>query len=235
MDWNSWSNEQIIESAETLHDIFWPRRTWASPVAAGSERLLDLMILLLVLKKAGLLDVKHEAIPSCMLERSSWLKRQWHSPTPDVWALQYCAGRRGGDDLKEQSWSAYRSLRRRCKGETITLISDLPFCYLAETSRVAVIAGNVDAERALKAIVDYEITSFGVVGNVDTEVLGEEAWNSDYLWQLTSIEITARGLAMLKGHFQRKHEEMMAAAGLIFKEMQKEFSSKICSISERKK
>ena len=189
---------------ENLHNIFWPRRTSASPIATASKRLTELMVLLLEMENAANLLVKYKTIPDCTIARSGRVWRLLGKESVDDNALMHCFNKHGSTDLKDQCWSAYRELRRQHKGQAITPIKNLPFCYWAEASRDAIIAGNLDAGIALQAIAEHEIASFGVVGDVDPLVLGGMTCTRDrFVWQLSTLTFTPTGLGVLKDHFRR--------------------------------
>lgn len=195
---------------ESLHSIFWQRENWTNPsLRYGPQYVLDMLLMLLALIDRKLVTVQNKSVPVTTLRQSRWLAQRfrtrhpcWEASEQDKNMFYQSEGRRGGDDLKTMSWSAYRELRRQCPHGPITLLDGIPFAVFAETSRTVIMAGNLDAGRTLSVIAQQGITTFGVMGyrSFETDEEGDVDWPEHEAWQLTQLCFTAEGLAYFKDY-----------------------------------
>lgn len=200
---------ELWSQTEALHSLFWQRESWTNPsLYYAGRHVVDVMVLLQAMMDAGLVVVEQKPIPANTLERSAWLAQSFHSRyahdnRQDETFYRRCQWRRGGAGLKEMSWSAYRELRRSYPGEAIETLPDIPFAVYAPTCHAAIMAGNLDAYRALRIVTEYSIGSFGIVGYRPTEydAVGRYVEPDSQGWQLNRFIFSERALEQLRCHF----------------------------------
>lgn len=194
-----------VENAEfeAVFDMFYPRYFWTSPSFwSCSETDRQWTILLLAMIKAGLVERTSDsaAIEDCRgLYRfqPGWSELKTHMH-------RICARRRGADDLKTQSWSAYLELQRR-EPDGEVCIYDYP-CFLvySERQRTAVIPGNGQPGPLLEFVAEKQITTLLFVsGAIDR---GPDR-DSD-AWLLEGFRFSPHALQILHDEMVEKQDRM---------------------------
>lgn len=201
------AEEAWLADQEALHALFWPRPTWCTPLLSqSSEQELEAVVLLGLMRARGLVHLEQQVVPINRCWASRWLEqrdlRRWErvATEQDRDILERCRWRRGQDELKDMSWTAYRVLRRGGPDDDITFLPNIPFAVHSVERQAAIVAGNLAVRRSLEAIAEWGLLRYGIVGYPEQD-LDEQG----YLrgpprpnWQVTWLVFTAAGLERLR-------------------------------------
>lgn len=154
------TSAEIVAEARNIARMFQPHPHWTlsdSPLAFGNEVLLHIA----VARLQGRVQLSSEPIQLHRLDDRE--VRPWSAPADPleepVWA------RRGGDLLKDETWSALRHLQSLHPGEDLQAFwRCLPFGWLHVASQTFVTAGNLEPDLAFEFMVENQIVKLGVAG-----------------------------------------------------------------------
>lgn len=143
-----------------LDRIFLPRTRGIYNVVGREKAMRSLMANLI---GDGEIVVRRDIIPFKTVQIGGRRMRKLigHYDEPDVLAFHECKSRRGRPDLKEQSWAAYRALRKEAGAAVVRRAEGAVLCWLIPTSRAALQAGNAEYFATARMIVSNSITSLG--------------------------------------------------------------------------
>lgn len=148
-----------IRRIAELNEFFYPRSHWTNrPYFASKTRQIFLQFLYLM-ERAGKMRIRRELLLEVQFDR-------WQVPRDptELEQWQLAVWRRGHSDLKMQTWSAFRHLKKQFPRASIECQRFAPYCYILRHEGIVVTAGNVEPEDALRLILSFKATRFGIAG-----------------------------------------------------------------------
>jgi hypothetical protein len=154
---------EIEKQLYDLNQLFYPREHWSNPNPFIKKDVTDLLMLMYAGKRRGFLNIHEELIKTHRFEpyhRDKFPSEQ----DRELWLV--AARRRGGDDLKEATWSALQYLRKRFPRAPIEAHSaGLPFCFVVRRRSLVLTAGNIAPEVMLNFMLREGLTCLGLAGD----------------------------------------------------------------------
>lgn len=205
-----------LESLQTLHDVFNPRPVWATPRVSEDSEVLGVMLFLHGLRRNGELSLRVAHIPAtASLEDEMQVSpRSNVLPAREV-AYDVCWGRRGKDDLRQQSWAAYCYMTECFPDIEVNAWAnqyDLPFVVFAEKPLAAVTAGNIHPSRVLRFIEHTGTRKFSVLGAMrHDEWQANRASRGEPQWRIETLEFSARAIERIRERRAQEEEQLQAA------------------------
>ena len=197
-------NDKRIEAIESTFDLFYPRYHWTTPsILSCSEIERSLVILLSVMIKKGLVErIKDRARFEFGGGRYALPPGAWSEEQRQMYWL--CQSRRGNDDLKCQSWSAYLALQKRFPEDEVTILTSPCFLAYAERQHAAIVPGNCSPRSMLDFVAGRRIQSlFFFNGCVDEGVSEDE----DY-WLLDGLKFSEQAIDLFAEEFAKEQASM---------------------------
>jgi hypothetical protein len=203
-----------------LHHFFNSRAYWGSAgVGAEDSSSLSLLELLAQFREVGELSLEYRLIELTRCPSFVWPSS--NETEEDMW--HFAMNRRGNSDLKDHMWSGYHYLRQTYPDEMFeTTGRQLPFLYIAPTTRHAVTAGNVAVEVLLRTVVAEEIAALGVVAanrtwlNLDmNDLMDNDLQEYSRRWEtlegqceMATLSFSPKVLEALAQFFKREDERL---------------------------
>lgn len=194
-------DDGLMERLCALHEVFYPRAVWATPsFYSASELDRTLVTLLYALIEQKQAKLSYSAIPWIQVDR--W---DWNLPIEDRELLEVAAGRRGYDDLKDETWSGLVQLRNRYPGRNIEpRAGELPIGYFEPVSKTFVTAGNCSPTRLLEFILRRGARTLEMVGPIPDEESERVYANLDKAAVgLTTLTLTGKARELLRDAYNR--------------------------------
>ncbi len=203
-------NDKLNEAIETTFDLFYPRHHWTTPsVWSCSEQELSLVIFLCVMIQNGIVERITDRA------RIEFCKGRYTLPS-GVWseeqrqAYWLCQSRRGNDDLKCQSWSAYLALQKRFPEDETTILTSPCFLTYTEPQHAIIVPGNCSPRSILDFVAERRIRSlFFINGCVDEAVLQAEGVSEDEdYWLLDGLKFSDQAIDLFAEEFAKERASM---------------------------
>lgn len=180
---------------EAMFDLFYPRYHWTTPsfwTCSESERMRT--IFLLALLQRGLIARVREraAIADCegrYRTRPDWSEAKSQS-------FRQCAFRKGNDDLKSQSWSAYLEMQRRDPEGRVVILNSPCFLVYAERERSVIVPGNGSPVHLTRFVAGQRIQALFFVSGVEDQASDKEC----EFWRLEGLRFSEESLSLLNEH-----------------------------------
>ncbi len=203
-------NEKLIEFVESTFDLFYPRYHWTTPsVWSCSETERSLVILLCAMIKKGLIEhITDRARIEFSGGRHTLPPGSWSEEQQQMYWL--CQSRRGNEDLKYQSWSAYLALQKRFPEDEVTILASPCFLAYTERQHAVIVPGNCSPRSMLDFVAAHRIRSlFFINGCVDEAVLQEEGASEDEdYWLLDGLKFSERAIDLFAEEFAKEQASM---------------------------
>lgn len=204
------------EEFESVFDLFYPRSHWSTPTFwTCSSHDKDWTIFLMALIKSGLVQLISDQAAIAVCETRHRVPWDWSAEKMRWYRM--CANRRGNDDLKSQSWSAYLHMQRRFPDAEIEVLSSPCFLVNAVEKRTAIVPGNGSPRELLYFVADKQVTSLLFVTG-DTE---SEANDDDGFWILKGLCFSDQAVLEIQNKAQLERQELMRLSSWITHEMGK--------------
>lgn len=159
--------ETPTQAAEFLVSLFYPTDHWTNPAPETLLYLHPDARYLASTVNTGAWRAEWEPIDRVVFELYAQPESDEHYELRSP-----AASRRGGNELKTETWSAYCHMSKTMPGNITAHDDGLPFCYVHEESGTVVTAGKIEPERMLGFMARFELRTVGVVGTnwiVDAE------------------------------------------------------------------
>ncbi len=214
-------NDKQIEAIESTFDMFYPRYHWTTPsVWSCSEMERSLVIFLSVMIRNGIVDrITDRAKIVFGGGRYAMPPGDWSAEQRQMYGL--CQSRRGNDDLKRQSWSAYLALQKRFPGDEVTILASPCFLAYTEQQHTAIVPGNCSPRTMLEFVAARRIRSlFFINGCVDEAILQEEGASEDEdYWHLDGLKFSDRAIDLFNEEFAKEQAAMERLLSEMSREM----------------
>lgn len=117
-----------------------------------------------------------------------------------------CQSRRGNDDLKRQSWSAYLALQKRFAEDETKILSAPCFLVYTERQQVVIVPGNCSPWAMLEFVATHRIRSLFFINGCVDEAIGV-ADDADY-WFLDGLKFSDRAINIFAEEFAKERASM---------------------------
>lgn len=199
-------NGKQIEAIESTFDLFYPRYHWTTPsVWSCSEMERSLVIFLSVMIQNGIVErITDRARIELGGGRYALPPGSWSEEQRQMYWL--CQSRRGNDDLKGQSWSAYLALQKRFPEDEVTILASPCFLAYTERQRAVIVPGNCSPRSMLEFVAARRIQSLLFFnGCVDEATLQEESVSEDEdYWLLDGLKFSDRAIDIFAEEFAKE-------------------------------
>lgn len=200
-------NDKLIEAIESTFDLFYPRYHWTTPsLWSCSEMERSLVILLSAMIKQGLVErITDRARIEFGGGRYALPPGSWSEEQQQMYWL--CQSRRGNEDLKCQSWSAYLALQKRFPEDEVTILASPCFLAYTERQHAVIVPGNCSPRFMLDFVAARRIRSlFFINGRVDEAIFQEEgASEYEEYWLLDGLKFSDRAIDLFAEKFAKEH------------------------------
>lgn len=204
-------NDKLNEALEATFNLFYPRYHWTTPTlwsCGESER--SLVILLCAMIQKGIVEriTDRAKIEFGGGGRYTLPPGTWSEEQRQIYWL--CQSRRGNDDLKLQSWSAYLALQKRFRKDETTILASPCFLAYTERQHTVIVPGNCSPRAMLEFVAAQRIRSvFFINGGVDEATLeaGGVSDDEDY-WLLDGLKFSDRAIDLFAEEFAKEQAEM---------------------------
>ena len=203
--------EGIQERVNELMDVFQPRDHWSNCSSALIPESRDL-IFLAAARHAGELKLTSTPIELC----ESFPELNWMTPQEERELLCPAASRRGGLDLKLETWTAFKQLQTlHPDGPFESFYNGLPFGWLHRPSQTFVAAGNIDPDRMIDFMLAHDVRRLGSVGLnwVPSPRRNGSFWvDDDAPWSMKWLALEPRAFDLLRKQRAEEENRMMRSA-----------------------
>lgn len=177
---------------EAMFDLFYPRYHWSTPTfwtCSESERTRT--IFLLALLQNGFIDRISERASITVCEGPYRSRPEWSETMSR--SFRKCAFRKGNDDLKSQSWSAYLDLQRRAPDGEVVILDSPCFLVYSEREQSVIVPGNGSPLHLTRFVAANRIkTLFFVSGVVD-----QDSPEECEFWRLEGLRFSDESLDLI--------------------------------------
>lgn len=199
-----------LQTKDRLFDFFNPRRTWATgALGRASSEDQALILTLDALIQDGALISSHRYIAGVPYDA--------YEDTDEASEDYRCAHRasaiHGKQSAAGQRWSAYCGLAQLYPAETVTAYNSyhVPYCVIAEQSRVAFIAGNNSPDSVLQLVAAESIRTLGIVHFEDCFGYEPQLGREDPRWSVPMLHFSPQLLSRMAAMYQQRAQQLFDA------------------------
>lgn len=200
------NNDKQIEAIESAFNLFYPRSHWTTPsVWSCSETERSLVILLSAMIRNGIVDrITDRAKMEFCGGRYALPPGSWSEEQQQMYWL--CQSRRGNDDLKMQSWSAYLELQKRFPEDEVAILASPCFLAYSERQHTAIVPGNCPPRSMLDFVATHRLRFlFFINGCADEAILQQEGASEDKdYWLLDGLKFSDRAIDLFAEEFAKE-------------------------------
>lgn len=199
------SEKDRMDAFYAMNEFFIPRPHWAASGPFDSDDKMRLLAVLVAATHADLVTITRTDI-ECVKVPNRWARHRYEDDASECEFEFLASNRRGNDDLKDHTWSAYCHLKNSIAGGNFVAQRDnAPYYYVETNSGFMATAGNVEPDQILKAMVQNKCSKLGLVRR-------KRFYKRDYYTESDDLEMSVlhlepKPLSMLKNIFDKEEKE----------------------------